>query len=136
LRNFWTNLANPTQIHTVADAIERNPKLTAMMFLDPHRVTLAVDKPDQEPYYPCNKVGLPRSAFPTLFSFSPSIVFKDIGPGVIFDTIEDQYHDPNIMERERILGYLEGTTSADNITMDERHSILRNAMDANCLHNM
>jgi hypothetical protein len=32
LRNFWTNLANPTKINTVANAIDRNPKLTAMMF--------------------------------------------------------------------------------------------------------
>jgi site-specific DNA-cytosine methylase len=99
LRNFWTNLANPTQIHTVANAIERNQKLTAMMLLDPHRVTLKVVKPDQEPFYPCNKVGLPRAAFPTLVSFSPSIAFWDIGPGVVFDTKEDQYYEPNVMER-------------------------------------
>jgi hypothetical protein len=37
------------------------------------------------------------------------------------------------MERERIMGYLEGTTSADKITMNERHSILGKAMYANCL---
>jgi hypothetical protein len=29
--------------------------------------------------------------------------------------------------------YLEGTTSAYNITMDEQHIILGKAMDANCL---
>jgi hypothetical protein len=40
---------------------------------------------------------------------------------------------PNVMKRERIMGYLEGTTSADTITMDERHIIIGNAMDDNCL---
>jgi hypothetical protein len=31
LRNFWTNLANPHQVHTFADTITRYPKLTAMV---------------------------------------------------------------------------------------------------------
>jgi hypothetical protein len=103
------------------------------MFLDKNRITLAVHRPDQEPFYPCNKIALPRAAFPTLFSFSPSVAFRDVSPGVIFDTKEDIYCEPNVLEREKILGYLEGTTAADNITMGERHSILGKAMDANCL---
>jgi hypothetical protein len=32
LRSFWSNLANPTQILAVADAIDRDPSLTADMF--------------------------------------------------------------------------------------------------------
>jgi hypothetical protein len=71
LRNFWTNLANPYQVQTVADTITRNPKLIAMMYLDPDRTPVPVKLPDRDPYYQCNKVGEPRVVFPTLVSFRP-----------------------------------------------------------------
>ena len=86
LRNFWTNLANPYQVQTVADTITRNPKLTAMMYLDPDRTPVPVKLPDRDPYYQCNEVGKPRVVFPTLVSFSPSTAFRDLGPGVIYNT--------------------------------------------------
>jgi site-specific DNA-cytosine methylase len=44
LRKFWTNLANPYQVQTVADTITR--KLTAMMYLDPDRTPVPVRVPD------------------------------------------------------------------------------------------
>ena len=47
LRNFWTNLANPYQVHTVADTITKNPKLTAIMYLDPNRTPVQVKVPDK-----------------------------------------------------------------------------------------
>ncbi len=80
---------------------------------------MCVDSPDQQPFYPCNKVGFPRAAFPTLVSFMPSVAFRGIGPGVIYNTLEETYGGPNVREREKILGYLEGITSADIITMSE-----------------
>jgi hypothetical protein len=85
---------------------------------------LPLDKPDREPFYPCNKVGLPRVFFPTLVSFSPSTAFRDIGLGVIYNTKSKTYDQPNVMERERMLGYPEDSTFADKITMDERQIIL------------
>jgi hypothetical protein len=63
LRNFWTNLATSHQVHTVADTITRNLKLTAMMYLDPDRITLIVKIPDRDPYYQCYKVGSPRVVY-------------------------------------------------------------------------
>jgi hypothetical protein len=119
LRKFWTNLANPHLVQTVANTITRNPKLTAMMYLDPDRITLPVKIPDRDPYYQCNKVGLPRVVFPTLISFSPSTAFRDMGPGVIYDTKSETYDQPNVMERERMLGYPENSTLAEKLTMDE-----------------
>ena len=133
LRNFWTNLANPTQILTVAEAIQRNPNLTATMYLDPNRIPLPVDKADQKPFYPCNKVGLPRAVFPTLVSFSPSMAFRDMGPGMIYDNKLEQYLQPNVTERERMMGYLEDSTFADKLTTNDRQTIIGKAMDANCL---
>ena len=46
LRIFWTNLANPYQVQTVADTITRNLKLTALMYLDPDRTPVPVKVPD------------------------------------------------------------------------------------------
>ena len=133
LRNFWSNLANPTQVLTVANAIDRDPSLAADMFLDKNRISMCVDSPHQQPFYPCNKVGVPRAAFPTLVSFSPSFAIRGIGPGVVYNTIEETYGEPNVREREKILGYLEGSSASEDITRAESHSILGKAMDANCL---
>ena len=94
---------------------------------------MCVDSPDQQPLYPCNKVGFPRATFPTLVSFMPSVVFRGIGPGVVYNTLEETYGEPNVREREKILGYLEGSSASEDITRAESHSILGKAMDANCL---
>ena len=71
--------------------------------------------------------------FPTLVSFSPSTAFRDLGPGVIYNTKSRTYDQPNVVERERMLGHPEDSSLADTLTMDDRHIILGKAMDANCL---
>jgi hypothetical protein len=93
--------------------------LTADMFLDKNRISLLLDSPDQKPFYPCNKVGVPRAAFPTLVSFPPSVAFRDIGPGVVYNTVGETYGEPNVQEREKILGYLKGSSASEDITREE-----------------
>eukprot|EP00850_Spirogloea_muscicola_P003137 SM000012S25399 [mRNA] locus=s12:814352:819161:- [translate_table: standard] len=80
---------------------------------------------DSPPFAPCNKVGQPRAALPTLRSYA----FRNRGPGMVWDHTTQQLEEPRADERERALGFQTGMTAAPELTERQRRKLLANAMD-------
>ena len=133
LRNFWTNLALPHHLSCCAEEIHRNPELFADMWLDRGRQSIKAVHDDFQPFYPCNKKDERRRAFPTLVAFPISRAFRDLNAGTVYDTITKTITQPNVTERETLMGYARGTTWTTTISDAERHMIVGRAMDATTL---
>ena len=133
LRNFWTNLALPHHVTCCAEHIHRDPNLFADMWLDPGRETIKAAQSDCRPFYPCNKKDERRRAFPTLVAFPISRAFRDLNAGTVYDTVSKTLTQPNVTERETLMGYAKGTTWTPTISDTDRHMIVGRAMDATCL---
>jgi hypothetical protein len=133
LRNFWTNLALPHHLTCCTEFIHRDPNLFADMWLDPGRETINAVFSDFHPFYPCNKKDERRRAFPTLVAFPISRAFRDLNAGTVYDTISQTLTQPNVSERESLMGYSKGTTWTPTISNTDRHMIVGRAVDATCL---
>ena len=133
LRNFWTNLALPHHLTCCAEEIHRDPSLFADMWLDQGRQSIKAAHNDFSPFYPCNKKDERRRAFPTLVAFPISRAFRDLNAGTVYDTITKTLTQPNVEERESLMGYAKGTTWTPTISEMGRHMIVGRAMDATTL---
>ena len=103
------------------------------MWLDRGRQSIKAVHDDFQPFYPCNKKDERRRAFPTLVAFPISRAFRDLNAGTVYDTITKTITQPNVTERETLMGYARGTTWTPTISDAERHMIVGRAMDATTL---
>jgi hypothetical protein len=133
LHNFWTNLTLPHHLTCCAAHIHGDPTMFADMWLDLGRKTVNVVFSDFHPFYPCNKKNERRRAFPMLVAFPISCAFRDLNAGTVYDTISQTLTQPNVSERESLMGYSKGTTWTPTISSADRHMIIGKAMDATCL---
>jgi hypothetical protein len=101
--------------------------------LDPGRETINAVFSAFHPFYPCNKKDERRRAFPTLVAFPISCAFRDLNAGTVYDTISQTLTQPNVSERESLMGYSKGITWTPTISNTDRHMIIGRAMDATCL---
>jgi hypothetical protein len=131
-RFWWTNLA-PAELLQSAIVRTRRPNVYVSDILDPHRTPRRIYHDDQAPLAVVNRKGEPRRAFPTLVSFARSYVFKDNGPGLVWDSITQEMVEPNADERERAMGFPTGTTNVNSISEKQRRFLLGQAIDLNCL---
>lgn len=133
LRNFWTNLCEARKLAAAVQQAVRPSNITVQHILGPGRTPTEVTSDDQLPYYPCNKVGRPRQALPTLMAFSGSWNYRPGHPGSIWDSNLLCYTEPTADERELALGYNLGDTAAPGVTEDQRRAVLGKCIDANTL---
>ncbi len=128
LRNFWTNLASPEWLRLVVQHVHPPTRRVVNSILEPGRSTQDVDKPDAHPYYPANVPGKPMAALPTLVATQHSYAFSNGGQGMLRNSTGKLVHlTPE--ERERALGYPEGSTAAPGVTPKQRHTITGSCMD-------
>ena len=136
-RNFWTNLAVPLHISAAVRKVQRPLGLTVDSILDPGRYSTGVSHTEKQPFYPCNSRHYPRSALPTLVTYTASRAFRHtqgvVQPGCVYDTHAGVWDEPNPDERERALGYATGSTAAPGVTPQQRHIITGNSMDQSAL---
>jgi hypothetical protein len=107
--------------------------LFADMWLDPGRETINAVHSDFHPFHPCNKRKELRRAFPTLVAFPISLAFRDLNAGTVYDTTTQTLTQPNVSERESLMGYVKGTTWTPTISNTDRHMIVGRALDATTL---
>jgi hypothetical protein len=129
LRNFFTNLVDPVILQDQLDAIERPVNLGAISVFPPHVELQPLRSLRKAPYYTCGVVGQPPQAMPTLMARKRSYSFRDNGPGVVYDRVLGP-REPNITERELLLGYPKGTVDIPGISDDDKHRITGGCMDA------
>lgn len=138
LRNFWSNLFDSADMQAALSLVTRPAGLLVQDVLPPHRQPAPVTKPDLPPMYPCNQLGAPRAALPTLMAAAESWAFHPKGAGAIWDMHAQQYDQPTAQERELCLGYTlaAGDTAAAGVTEQQRRTALGNCMDANTLQTL
>jgi hypothetical protein len=129
LRNFFTNLVDPVILQDQLDAIERPVNLGAVSAFPPHVELQPLRFLRKAPYYTCGVVGQPPQAMPTLMARKRSYSFRDNGPGVVYDRVLGP-REPNITERELLLGYPKGTVDIPGIGDNDKHRITGGCMDA------
>lgn len=133
LRNYWQNFAPADTLSRIIDNLHI-PHAPVDHVLDRDRFSAPVERNDTWPYYPANRIGFLRVSMPTLVAYPMSRAFRfPHSPGSIFDAGSRTYTEPNVEERERMLGYSTGATAAPGLTLAERHTITGNCIDQSAL---
>jgi hypothetical protein len=80
-----------------------------------------------------NRVGQPKMALPTFVSFPTSHAYREGGPELVWDTSSQRLVEPNINEKERVMGFPTRVTLVPSIYEASCRQVLGQAMDLNCL---
>jgi hypothetical protein len=130
---IWTNLTPSSTLAAAFSAVPPPLDQKVDDILDPNRISLPVVRDDLPPLALVNKVGAPRRVFPTFMTFPQSFVFRDRGPGMVWDAHTKAHTEPLADEWERAMGFRTGTTAAPGLSEGQRRFVLGQAMD---LHTM
>jgi hypothetical protein len=84
LRNFWTNLGSQVRLQHTLDGVMMGPKCKLSHVVGPEVELAEVLHDDPVPYFPCNRQGQPRQAWPTFVSVEQSRAFRPGRPGAIY----------------------------------------------------
>jgi hypothetical protein len=128
-RAFWTNLQPPSVLQSVVDAHVRQPRVVDDI-LEPGRTAPPVLRADIPPFYPCNVVGKPMAALPTLVLHPLSHSFRDDKPGTMLNP-DGTRSQPTVSERARALGYADFLIRSLNER--QQFDVLGRVMDRFCL---
>ncbi len=134
LRNFWTNLVEPEWANEVFSNLHCPVSEPLETIMGEGRAVQPVG-PDERAHsrVPVNRVGSPRKAFPTFTSYPFSRAFRPGRPGSVWDSIRQQWDEPNASEREAAMGYDLGATEAPGVSDRQRCRLLGQAMDVHSL---
>ena len=75
---------------------------------------------------------------PTVVSYLNSNAYRmkangSPGEGQLYNTLSDQWEEPDAEEKEALLGYKRGDTTASGVSFDERAIRLGRALDGNTM---
>ncbi|CAI7789204.1 unnamed protein product [Closterium sp. NIES-54] len=137
-RRYWQNVIPEAAVLYELSMMERPRARLVQDILEPARIPAPVRYPDHEMQYPCNVVGKPRQAWPTLVAHDQAKGFKiegaREGPGMVYDSLKGVWEEPTALERELAMGFMAGATASGDVTEQQRKRALGNAMDLNALH--
>ena len=113
-----------------------SPPLSAI--LKTHHVPTKPGHSDRFPYALHNQSGGVRVCMPTVVSYLHSNAFRpkengQPGEGEVFNTISLAWEEPDVEEKEMLLGFAAGTTLAAGVTSDERAIRLGRALEGNTM---
>ena len=131
LRNFWTNLAAPSQLSYVIAALRPRPGHYVQNLLEPGHTVQLAQYTDRFPFFPINVEGEPVRVMPTLVSYAHSHSFRDGRQGML-RTQSGHLQQPSVVERERILGLPTNATAAPGTSDKIRHDLTGRVIDCHC----
>ena len=92
---------------------------------------MEVFRDDSPPWYPVNKRGQPRAAWPTLVAYMGSAAFKHPRGGAVLIKEHGVYSEPTPLERERAMGLQDDCTALPGASLLLRHQVLGRCIDLN-----
>ena len=140
VRNWWSNIAIQSVAQRVFDTISekrlRPEGITANQVLNAGWYAYRTAKVSFTPQYPCNGPFCDREAMPTLVTHIASHAFRDGGSGMLRRTTDGALREPDLEEREQLMGYHPGATAAEGLTHLQRFQIVGNSwnMDQACAY--
>ena len=93
---------------------------------------------DRPPFTVQNKEGGSKICMPTVVSYLLSNAFGPKeggapGEGQVFNIVSDTWEEPDVEEKEMLLGFTRGNTAAPEISDEERSIRIGRALDANTM---
>ena len=113
-----------------------SPPLSSI--LKAHHIPTSPGHPDRLPYATHNEQGGQRICMPTVVSYLKSRAFRPKedgtpGEGEVFNTISLEWEEPDVEEKEQLLGFTTGSTVARGVTDVERAIRVGRALDGNTM---
>ncbi|CAI5500599.1 unnamed protein product [Closterium sp. Naga37s-1] len=137
-RRYWQNVVPEAALRYQLSRMERPKARLVADILEPGQLAAPVTHTDHPAQYPCNKVGEPRQAWPTMVAFERARGFMEVngvaGPGMVFDQAWGEWEESTTQERELAMGFLAGATACPQMTEKEMRGALGRALDLNALH--
>ena len=137
VRLFWTNFIRPEQLEAaLPTGIIPSPTLREI--LNHNHTPTQVGHEDRFPFARHNRMGQPRICMPTLLSFLRSNAFRtkqNSKPGEkeVYNNITRVWEEPEVEEKEALMGYARGVTSTSNVTENQRSIRIGRALDGNTM---
>ena len=133
VRLFWTNFIKPEILQAaLPTGLKPNPNLSQI--LSHHHTPSIPSHRDRFPFLAHNRIGEQRLCMPTLVSFLRCNAFRakiDGSPreGQVYNSLAGVWEEPDVEEKEALMGYTKGTTTTNNITENQRSIRLGRALD-------
>ena len=133
VRLFWTNFIKPEQLQeALPTGIKPRPSLREI--LNDNHFPSQVGHEDRFPFAKQNRLGIERKCMPTLVSFLRSNAFRTkitggSGEGEAFNKTTGVWEEPEVEEKEELMGYVRGATATMNITENQRSIRIGRALD-------
>lgn len=136
VRLFWSNMLQPAVLQaTLPHTLKPSPPLSTL--LKEHHIP----KPghtSRRPFATHNEIGGARVCMPTVVSYPKSNAYRQKdngapGEGEVFNLHTNEWEEPDADEKELLLGYSRGDTSAPGVSDAERAVRLGRALDAHTM---
>ena len=120
VRLFWSNFLQPALFQaSLPTSLLPFPSLDAI--LKPFHIPTKPSHTDQYPFATHNKLGWERICMPTVVSYLRSNAYRpksngSPGEGEVFNIHTDTWEEPDVEEKEALLGFQRGETAAPGIT--------------------
>ena len=115
------------------------PLASLDVVLEDFHTPTPVVRSDGYPFRLVNMQGQPGRCMPTPVSYPRSRAFKQSpttgqrGPGVVYNTITKEWEEPNIREREELMGMRQGDSEGLGVSYMESVARVGQAMDHNVM---
>ena len=130
-RNWWSNVWDPVTVQHVFNEVHRlklRPAVKPVQSVLRPGWKAPRAKTTGAPYYPCNGLEVEREALPTLVTYELSHAFRGMdGLGVLVRESDGARREPDVEERELLMGYWAGATAAEGVSIQTRYKAVGNA---------
>ena len=137
VRLFWSNMLQPSIIQA---ALPTNvlPRPSLEVILKSFHIPTKPGHSDHFPFAAHNQVGWERTCMPTVVSYLRSNAFRpkangSPGEGEVYNIHTDKWEEPDVEEKELLLGFQRGETATTNVTDTQRAIRLGRALDCNTM---
>ena len=137
LRLFWTNMIPAATLQSaLPKLLPPFPSLDAI--LHPYHLPCKIGHTDRLPFAQQNQVGWERVCMPTVVSYLKSNAFRpkvngDPGEGEVYNIQTLQWEEPDVEEKEQLLGFRLDDTAAPGVTSELRAIRIGRALEGNTM---
>ena len=136
VRSLWTNMLPSAFLEGCVPQDPQPPPLQGV--LSEFHMPSPLYQDDAPPFALVNMRGKPKRVLPTLVSFARNHAFRPRwdgrrGVGELWNCQRGQWEEPNIRERERVMGFVEGDTWALGLSDGAQCELIGRAMDGHMM---
>ena len=133
VRLFWTNMLPPAVLQAALPSMLL-PSPPLQSILHAYHIPTSPGHSDRFPFALHNEEGGTRVCMPTIVSYLGSNAFRakvngDPGEGQVFNLHTDTWEEPDVIEKEMLLGFQPNSTHTPGVSRNQRAIRLGRALD-------